>query len=356
MDLPASPAIVLAGIADGASSVLIVDQLDAMSLVSGRNPKMWDVFRQLREEVADYPKMKMVLACRDFDLEHDHRLRQLGKQNSRFKKFSIGKLAKDEVLACIQSIGTETMLEPTDAQIEILGVPFHLLLFLLGNPEKNFTTVAELYDRYWRRKQSNLRERLGRDARWNEVIDGLTRRMSEHQLLIAPKIVVADWEHDAENMVSENVLVSVDESRSYKFFHESFFDYAYARRFCTAGTSLVEFLRHDEQHLFRRSQVRQILSFKRENDFDNYLKDIKEIFDSPEIRFHIKRMVASQFRLLENPLLVEWELLKDYFFDGDLARFVSGAMRDHEGWFDLLNQLDVFVCLLYTSPSPRDRG
>jgi hypothetical protein len=37
MDLRASPAVVLAGIANNVPSVLVVDQLDAMSLVSGRN-------------------------------------------------------------------------------------------------------------------------------------------------------------------------------------------------------------------------------------------------------------------------------------------------------------------------------
>lgn len=343
LDLPASPAIVLAGIADGSTSVLIVDQLDAMSLVSGRNPKMWDVFRQLRDEVADFPNMKMILACRDFDLDHDHRLRKLGDQNSGFKKIQIGRLARSEILKSLQFADVKDGPELNEAQLEILGVPFHLLLFLLGEPESSFSTVAELYDNYWRTKQSNLRERLGRDSRWNEVIDALTNRMSEDQSLIAPKIVVSDWEHDAENMASENVLVSISENRSYKFFHESFFDYAYARRFCSTGATVVEFLKADEQHLFRRSQVRQILAFRRENDTNNYLKDVKEIFDSPDVRFHIKRMVASQFRLIEKPTKKEWELLEGYFFEGDLARFVSGAIRDHEGWFDLLNGLGVFV-------------
>ncbi len=74
MDLPSSPATVLAGIADNAQCVLVIDQLDAMSLVSGRNPLMWQVFSELCDDVRRYPLMKMILACRDFDLEHDHRL------------------------------------------------------------------------------------------------------------------------------------------------------------------------------------------------------------------------------------------------------------------------------------------
>ena len=343
LDLPASPVTVLAGVADGAKSVMIVDQIDAMSLVSGRNPKLWEVFRQLRDEVKDHPNVRFVLACRDFDLEHDHRLRQLGDQNSGLKKFPIGKLEQEEIESSLRLAKVDQAFELNKAQVEILGVPFHLLLYLLGDPERDFSKVAELYDRYWKRKQSNLRVRLGRESHWNEVIDVLAERMSKDQLLIAPKIVVSDWEHDAENMASENVIIAIDTetSRSYKFFHESFFDYAYARRFCSKGKGILDLLGQDEQHLFRRSQVRQILSFRRENDFGKYLKDVRDIFQSTDVRFHIKRMVASQFRLIETPLAAEWHLLRDYLFSGELASFLSGALRGHLGWFDLLNDLGV---------------
>lgn len=95
MDLPASPAVVLAGIADNAPSVLFVDQLDAMSLVSGRNPKMWEVFQDLCNEVRSYPRMKLLLACRDFDLEHDHRLRTLGDAKS-IARFPLNRLTEDD--------------------------------------------------------------------------------------------------------------------------------------------------------------------------------------------------------------------------------------------------------------------
>jgi hypothetical protein len=39
LDLPASPAVVLAGVADNAPSVLVIDQLDAMSLYLGATPR-----------------------------------------------------------------------------------------------------------------------------------------------------------------------------------------------------------------------------------------------------------------------------------------------------------------------------
>ena len=341
LDLPASPAVVLARIADNAPSVLVVDQLDAMSLVSGRNPAMWEVFDELRREVEAYPNMRVILACRDFDLSHDQRLRKLGDPHSGFTKHTLGKLSRGDVESALMTAGYGH-LKLTDRQVEILGVPLHLLLFLQGEPTKDFTSVAQLYDRYWRRKKQNLRERLGRETHWNEVIDALVQKMSDQQVLFAPKVVADDWEEDAQAMTSEHVLVEFQNQSQYRFFHESFFDYAYARRFSASARGVVEFLESTEQHLFRRAQVRQILAFRRDNDFNRYINDLRELFQSPKVRFHIKRMVASGLSRIDDPRAEEWSIAEPYLFNGDLSRYVSSALRNHIGWFDLLDSLGIF--------------
>jgi len=200
-------------------------------------------------------------------------------------------------------------------------------------------------------KHQKLRDFLGREPRWNEVIDALTAKMSERQLLFAPMAVVGNWADDAKAMASENVLVEVAEQRQYRFFHESFFDYAYARRFCETGGDVIRLLESSEQHLFRRAQVRQILAYRRENDFHQYLDDVVAIFRSLKVRFHIKRMVASGFRRVEQPKPEEWRILEPHVLDGDLSRYVSPALRDHVGWFDLLDSLGVFAAWLASEDS-----
>ena len=341
LDLPDSPAIVLAGIADNASSVLVVDQLDVMSLVSGRNPKLWEVFNELRKEAQSYPHMKMILACRDFDLNHDPYLRRLGDPQSGFTKYTLEKLDKMDIVDALCKAG-QAQFNPTKEQFEILGVPLHLLLFLQGDPTRRFNTEGELYDRYWDNKRQKLEERLKRESHWDHIIDALTVRMSEQQVLFAPKLVVDNWAKDAKAMISEHVLVEDREKCQYRFFHESFFDYAYARRFCVKGGGVVDFLVSTEQHLFRRAQVRQILAYRRENEFEQYINDVREIFESTKVRFHIKRMVASGFRQIDKPRPEEWCLVKTYLLDGDLSRFISAALSGHVGWFDLLKLLEVF--------------
>jgi hypothetical protein len=341
LGLPESPVKVLSKISQGKPCVLVVDQLDSISLVSGRKTNTWIAFDELRREVLACPGMKLVVACRSFDLNQDYRLRPLGAETSGFQKVTVTRLSNDELRAALNQAKLDHFI-PTPQQIEILNLPFHLTLFLQGEPEKPFSRVGELYDRYWQRKREKLRESLGRTGFWSEVIDTLTEWMSSHQRLDSPKDIVDKWEEDARHMASLHVLV--DHGKTYQFFHESFFDYAFARRFCLTGQSLCNFLTQpgEEQHLFRRGQVRQILGYRRENRQEEYLGDLKDLLASHDVRFHIRRMVASELYRVPDPIEAEWRIVEPFVLNGDLSRAVSNALRGHVGWFDVLNRLGVW--------------
>lgn len=90
--------------------------------------------------------------------------------------------------------------------------------------------------------------------------------MSVRQRLAVPVSVLDDRDlaGDADVLASEHVLVR--DGQQLAFFHETFFDYVFARRWVGRGQTLVEFLVADEQELFRRAQVRQILTHLRDED------------------------------------------------------------------------------------------
>lgn len=77
LELPGSPAHVLANIAQGRDCVLIIDQLDAVSNASGRNPQFFECVEQIIEQTKTFPRMRLLLACRKFDLDYDYRLKRL---------------------------------------------------------------------------------------------------------------------------------------------------------------------------------------------------------------------------------------------------------------------------------------
>lgn len=65
---PGSRAPCLPGVAGGKTCLLVVDQMGAISIASGRRPEMWTWFDELRREAERFPNMSLIGGCREFDL------------------------------------------------------------------------------------------------------------------------------------------------------------------------------------------------------------------------------------------------------------------------------------------------
>ncbi len=140
-------------------------------------------------------------------------------------------------------------------------------------------------------------------------------------------------------MVSEYVLVQQD--GQYAFFHESFFDYVFARRFAAQGRTLVPFLCESEQHLFRRAQVRQILLHEREVDREHYLDDLQALLTSPAIRFHLKQIVLALLMEFTDPTEEEWAVLAPLLEQtaDPCSQEIWRKVQFSVSWFQLLDTL-----------------
>jgi hypothetical protein len=118
----------------------------------------------------------------------------------------------------------------------------------------------------------------------------------------------ADLGGDAEVLASEHVIVR--DGNRYAFFHESFFDYAFARLWAERRQRLVDFLIGDEQELFRRAQVRQILLYIRDDDPTRFVCEAEAVLAHPEVRFHIKAAVLAVVRSLPDPSQADWQMIE----------------------------------------------
>ena len=314
MGLPGSPANVLAAVAQGKYCVLVIDQLDALSLASGRNTEFFDCIYEIVRQAQVHPNMRILLACRRFDLDNDYRLRRLTDSDGVAETVVVERLAHETVCEVVARFG----LDPTllnSRQLDLLSAPLHLKLLseLVADEDiraLNFETAQDLYKRFWDYKQRVIRERLGRSVKWTQVVYALCDYMDDHQILSAPEVVVEKWISDTDAMVSENVLVL--ENTRYSLFHEGFFDYAFARRFAGGTQSLLELLLSGEQRLFRRAQVRQILVYLRDTEFDRYISNLEEVLSSPDVRFHIKQVIFALLADWPEPAKGEWDVLSRF--------------------------------------------
>jgi hypothetical protein len=342
LSLPESPALVLAGIAAGADCVLVIDQLDAISMASGRRVELWSLFESLRREAERFPNMALVVGCREFDLEHDQRMRAMKSSQSGFSLISLRAFSPEIVDAILQKAG----LDITRVQPEIktvLTLPLHMSMFLHLSPEAQFALHDRdgLFDSFWTEVERKANRRAERTVSWTPIIDTLTSWLSAHQRLSAPRDVLDDFSADAAVLTSERVLILSD--GQYRFFHEAFFDYAFARRFASQGKGLVGFLLAGEQDLFRRAQVRQILSYARSHNRPHYLRELRSTLIDARIRFHIKSLVLQWLSSLPQPTVDEWKILKDtQEACPRLASHIRGAILGSAGWFDALDATRYF--------------
>ena len=311
LGLPDSPANVLAAIAQGRDCVLVIDQLDATSLASGRHPQFFDCVSEILQQAQAHPRMRLLLACRKFDVDNDARLRRLSGETGIVETVPVNRLSHTTVREVVADLGLDAG-RLDSKQLDLLSIPLHLSLLAeiaasTSIDVLDFKTAKDLYDRFWDYKQEVIRARLGRSVQWTRVVDALCDYMSDRQILSVPANTVDDYDHDAQAMASEHVLIR--DGQRYSFFHEGFFDYAFARRFAARGRELLPLLRSGEQHLFRRAQVRQILVHEREADFTRYLADLRSLLISPDIRFHLKQVVFGLLAQLSDPTEDEWHVL-----------------------------------------------
>ncbi len=198
-------------------------------------------------------------------------------------------------------------------QRSLLTSPFNLVLVsaIADEPDAlSFTSDNGLLASYWDRKRRDCAARRQPPPRFAAVIRALANEMSHRQQLTA-RISVLDADElatDAEVMASEHVVVK--DGRRYAFFHESFFDYAFARLWLDLDQSLVEFQLADEQELFRQAQVKQILLHIRDDDPERFIREAEAVLAHREIRFHIKAVVLAVLRSLDDPISAEWQMIQ----------------------------------------------
>ena len=319
LHLEESPALVLAAAAEaiGRPGVLIVDQLDAVSTISGRSSAAFDLVEQLLHEARGMRARAVihtVVVCRAFDWQNDPRLRQLMPPDSQ-AQVAVAEFTVEEVRTILTDAGFDPALF-RPRQLQLLRLPQNLSLFLEAGFDASrvpaFDTAKVLFDRYWDAKRQSVTDQITTSPdRWLEVIETLCNEMTSAQQLSVVKEKLDRFLPDyLKQMASEGVL-TFDGCR-YGFGHESFFDYCFARLFVNRPESLVSFLEKSEQHLFRRAQVRQVLAYLRDASHDRYVRELAGLLSDEGIRPHVKELAFALLAEVTDPTENEWAIWEEW--------------------------------------------
>ena len=123
MGLTKSPTLLLAEVSRGASALLVVDQLDAVSLYSGRMPDNFESVAETITEAKHVGSVKVLLVVRTVDLDDDPRLRSL-VSDGNVEKHSLKDLNIEDMKTHLRSHGMK--IPTSQTTLELLCSPLHL--------------------------------------------------------------------------------------------------------------------------------------------------------------------------------------------------------------------------------------
>ena len=338
--LTESPTLLLAAVADGSPALLVIDQLDAVSTYSGRMPDNFDAVAETVAEVERTPNVKVLLVTRTVDLDADPRLRSLLRSRERVGRHTVGDLDIEDVKAQIAEHGMQV--PSSDSTLELLRTPLHLSVFSRLSDaarELAYTTLQDLYARYTDEVRSSVERRAG-GLEWDLIMGALVTHMSDNEVLEAPAAVLdAASRREVGVLVSESVLVR--DGASVAFFHESYFDYLFARAFVAAGRGLRVFLLDSGQYLFRRAQMRQVLEHLAATDRRRFINVVVGLLTCDEIRSHLKDVVIRVLRQIQ-PSPEDWEALDELAWRDSRVGSKLVTLLNQPGWFDAADSLDMW--------------
>lgn len=294
-----SPVDLLANIAQDKPALIILDQLDSLSSVSGRSVNKWLVINQLLQQVNKYTNIKVLIACRDFDLSKDLRLKDFIQLNEEFvEKFFINDLSNEVVTGTLVNLGVNTN-RINAKYLKLFSIPLHLQMLCAVSENTDITNLnyenkIELYNAFWDSKCTIIG-----DEAWYSLINLLVTYLNNKKILTAPHCIFDRYKTNLNRLLSEGVFCQNGQNIS--FFHETFYDYCFARTLAAnTEKSLYDFILTSDQSLFIRSNVRQALEYLRIADTRRYLFELKRILNSENIRVHIRTLILDVLLNFEN--------------------------------------------------------
>jgi hypothetical protein len=316
-------------------ALITIDQLDAASEASGRMPELFELIEDIVNEASSFDEISILVGCRKFDAANDNRIQSLLSrdyvQEIEAKALSEGQtsIALEEMGVSVRSLSSQ--------QLSIFCSPFTLKL-VSEIPNKtsipSIGSLTQLLDEYTRSQQRSCEQRNSKN--FNEAIAFVATRMSEDQSLKVARRVIdrSSMKSDVDVMISCGVFVQEDGYIA--FFHESYFDYAYARQWIDSGQKISDFLESTTQELFRRGQVRQMLALIHDEDPNRFISEVQSLFTNDKVKFHIQLVALAILSEQDRPTQSEAKLVGDFMQSRVPISDHFWKYLNSPGWFKAL--------------------
>lgn len=347
LELPSDPAYCLAALAGKRPAVLLIDQLDALRWTGGHSAEALRIVKEILNAALAVETIRVVLACRTFDLENDFKT---WKQEyaDRSQLIEVKPLGDDQVRSFVEGQGARYG-DLSLSQRDLLRNPYTLFLWWELYREHgefpHFVNKTGLLSEY-RRQIARRLSRMGQpDA--IDLLEDLVEYLDRHGRFDAPSSLVGSRIEAREALQSLNVLRE-PRHRFLTFAHQRLLDFLVAeqvaREAMAQGTSPVEWLRRNDQSLFRRDQLRQLLTLLRDQEPSLYITTLEEILTAENIRFHLQHLALGILREPASPSEDELNLVKRLLNVEEWRPHVfDQVILGSRPWFEKLDDAGLFA-------------
>lgn len=318
--------------AKGSKAILVIDQLDALSRYLSNDRTKLNLLLAAIASVcksSQSANIRVIVSCREFDLQNDSRISKiLSKEPIRMSG-----LSKDEVRQTMELLD-KGLYEKTGKELRaLLTTPQYLdsfcRIYHSCRQPLLIATNIDLYDALW---QEIIHPDIPVPGENIEtVLYDLAKAVIKSETLNPVHLFAGKKMKAAEYLKSEGILLQQDDHVA--FFHQTFFEYVYARQLASSGKSLKNSIGKIHQGLFVRNRVKLTLDYLKGKDPARYIEEINELLLSAGIRTHIKALVLDSMAFSGSVSFAEQTLIKQLYQEDKrlFNYFIRKAWSD--GWF-----------------------
>ncbi|MBW3524687.1 NACHT domain-containing NTPase [Chryseobacterium sp. NKUCC03_KSP] len=289
------------------TTVILIDQIDALSQSMSSDRSYLQVFKDLVDQYLHDENVRIIISVRIFDLHYDPSLRLY----KNIETVTVKHLSEDQVKTEIAKLGIgHSML--SRKLLNLLKVPNQLNVFSrIYNSNRSslgITTLQDMYLELWKQKITDLPHNSAADKQLTKkLLYKIADKMFNEQQITVSELQFEDYSRELSYVESERLIKK--EGYQIQFFHQSFYDFVFAKQFIESGKNLNQYIKDNGQSLLIRSAVKMMLNYLRDFDPLQYKNILSTVFNDDQILYHIKHMTLSLVLFYEKPTKDETNII-----------------------------------------------
>lgn len=278
-------------------TILIIDQIDALSAVLSSQRRPLSEIMSLIHKAAEISNVRVLVSCRPYDFYYDYSFSSLRMCH----QLIVGELSEIEIRHTLYQNDIPTDKHISTDLLKLLSNPLNLSLFCRIQHNQTIPCIKNLTDLYALLWNDMLDQCHTTPA---ELVDFLwyfaSSLYTQQTLSIHKSLILSKWHNESQYLLSKGIIIENEKTQTWQFMHQTLFDYVFARLFFEKQQTLESIFEKKHQGLFVRNHLKQILEYQRMTDSEGFLRNVHTIlFDKTadrfryKYRFHIRHLVLS---------------------------------------------------------------